>query len=739
MKSKFKKLMAAALVLCLMLALLPAGVLADGVTFTYFDITQYKEVSNTDEDLFAGGTVSVSDKQSDGSYTLTVTPNAGFGIKIAQLKYDDAEKVSIPIDNVAGLTYSIDPKDAATIDVQVGFKELYTVNTSGITGGTVTATPTTAFKGGTITLDVAPDGGYEYEDGSLTVTAENGDDVTVVDNSFTMPASNVTVGATFTENVTPPEPEMYYITTAQSSYGTIRADKQQAAEGNTVNVTVTTSTEYVVSKVYYTDYYNTVNVPLTGSNGSYTFVMPAHNVEIHAEYTYVPPVPTTYTVTTNDPTGGTVTASKTSGIEKGEWITITVDPVDGYWLSSLTVGGYDVTGKVNWAWDKWNWNYVGTYSFRVYDNVKVNATYSTYDDIACFYDGRYGNVTVKVWDESSRKFVTTSDAERGDLVAIIVEPFNGFVMDSLSINERGYWGDSVNYEQSWKDSNVYYFRMPADDVNIYVSFKTAVVEHKVYVDKATDGTLKASTEWAEDGQMVYITATPDKGYELGSLYVKTAKGDYLRVFEAQKENTYYFYMPDQYVTVSAVFVYKTAEIPFVDVSSKSWYYDAVRFVYGKGIMDGVSTYSFAPDATITRGMVVTMLWRMAGEPYAAPAGFTDVASGRYYSTAVAWAAKNGIVEGMTSTTFAPNQAITREQLASILYRYAKWLGFSGAGSDISGYTDAGKVSSYAYDAMCWAVKTGVVTGTSARVLDPQGTASRAAAAQMFMNFYNYIK
>ena len=655
MKSKFKKLMAAALVLCLMLALLPASVLADGVTFTYFDITQYKEVSNTDEDLFAGGTVSVSDKQSDGSYTLTVTPNAGFGIKIAQLKYDDAEKVSIPIDNVAGLTYSIDPKDAATIDVQVGFKELYTVNTSGITGGTVTATPTTAFKGGTITLDVAPDGGYEYEDGSLTVTAENGDDVTVVDNSFTMPASNVTVSATFKEK----QPE--------------------------------------------------------------------------------PPVPTTYTVTTNNPTGGTVTASKTSGIEKGEWVTITVDPVDGYWLSSLTVGGYDVTGKVNWAWDKWNWNYVGTYSFRVYDNVKVNATYSTYDDIACFYDGRYGNVTVKVWDESSRKFVTTSDAERGDLVAIIVEPFNGFVMDSLSINERGYWGDSVNYEQSWKDSNVYYFRMPADDVNIYVSFKTAVVEHKVYVDKATDGTLKASTEWAEDGQMVYITATPDKGYELGSLYVKTAKGDYLRVFEAQKENTYYFYMPDQYVTVSAVFVYKTAEIPFVDVSSKSWYYDAVRFVYGKGIMDGVSTYSFAPDATITRGMVVTMLWRMAGEPYAAPAGFTDVASGRYYSTAVAWAAKNGIVEGMTSTTFAPDQAITREQLASILYRYAKWLGFSGAGSDISGYTDAGKVSSYAYDAMSWAVKTGVVTGTSARVLDPQGTASRAAAAQMFMNFYNYIK
>lgn len=735
MKSKFKKLMAAALVLCLMLALLPAGVLADGVTFTYknYDGNTFTEAEGSVR--YGHGTIKVESNENSG-YTLTATPDDTWGLKMLSVAGEEGEFTTNP-EGVSTYDFTV-AEETQSVEIKAAFKPVYTVSKEDdIANGTVSVDKAKAFEKDTVNVTVKAAENYEIDE----VYFMSGKTKTVINApySFEMPASNVTVGATFTEIVTPPEPEMYYITTAQSSYGTIRADKQQAAEGDTVNVTITTSTEYVVSEVYYTDYYNTVNVPLTGSNGSYTFVMPAHNVEIHAEYTYVPPVPTTYTVTTNDPTGGTVTASKTSGIKKGEWVTITVDPVDGYWLSSLTVGGYDVTGKVNWAWDKWSWNYVGTYSFRVYDNVEVNATYSTYDDIACFYDGRYGNVTVKVWDESSRKFVTTSDAERGDLVAIIVEPFNGFVMDSLSINERGYWGDSVNYEQSWKDSNVYYFRMPADDVNIYVSFKTAVVEHKVYVDKATDGTLKASTEWAEDGQMVYITATPDKGYELGSLYVKTAKGDYLRVFEAQKENTYYFYMPDQYVTVSAVFVYKTAEIPFVDVSSKSWYYDAVRFVYGKGIMDGVSTYSFAPDATITRGMVVTMLWRMAGEPYAAPAGFTDVASGRYYSTAVAWAAKNGIVEGMTSTTFAPNQAITREQLASILYRYAKWLGFSGAGSDISGYTDAGKVSSYAYDAMSWAVKTGVVTGTSARVLDPQGTASRAAAAQMFMNFYNYIK
>lgn len=660
MKSKFKKLMAAALVLCLMLALLPAGVLASGVTFKYFDITQYKEVANTE---FEGGTVSVSEEE--GTYTLTVKPDDGFGIKRAQLKYDDTETVPVPINDVTGITYSIDPKEAATIAVQVGFKELYTVNTSGITGGTVTATPATAFEGDTITLSVTARDGYDYVADSLKVTYSEGIEVPVSDNSFTMPKADVTVSATFTEKQ--PEPE--------------QPDPE-------------------------------------------------------------PPVPTTYTVTTNIPTGGSVTATPSTGLNYGETVTVTVQPYDGYYLKSLTVGGADVTNLVTWDW-YWNWYYgrTGTYSFAVTGNTSVVATFDTwYDgDIACIYDGRFGNVSLNVWSQALDRFVPYTSASKGDLVQVIVEPYNGYAMNSLSISERNYWGSSVDYWQSWKHDNVYYFYMPDSDVNLYVDFTEAVSEHIVYVDKAANGLLKADTTWAADGQIVYVTATPDTGYVLSSLFVKTAKGDQLKVYEAKKTGTYYFYMPDQYVTVSAYFAPAASALPFNDVAYTSWYYDAVKFVYDKGIMDGVSYYRFAPDATITRGMVVTMLWRMAGEPYEAAAGFTDVAAGRYYTTAVAWAARNGIVEGMTSTTFAPDQAITREQLASILYRYAKWLGFSGYGSDISGYTDAGKVSSYAYDAMSWAVRSGVVTGTSARVLDPQGTASRAAAAQMFMNFYNYIK
>lgn len=740
MKSKFKKLMAAALVLCLMLALLPAGVLADGP----HDIT----VTAPDN-----GSIQVAQNASSGDLvTFNVTPTDGsYGVLSAKvISTENSTNVEIESmttgkGGVVSCTFTM-PDYPVTISAVINpYKQ---VNISG--GVSATDPSTSAIVGSTVTVTPnAAEEGYELSEvwwmaaeGTTGDTTKypiklNGDKY-----QFTMPEYNVTVGATFTEIVTPPEPVKHSITTAQSSYGTIGADKQQAAEGETVNVTVTTITDYVVSKVYYTDYYNTVNVPLTGSNGSYTFVMPAYNVEIHAEYTYVPPMPTTYTVTTNIPTGGSVTATPSTGLNYGETVTVTVQPYDGYYLKSLTVGGADVTNLVTWDW-YWNWYYgrTGTYSFAVTGNTSVVATFDTwYDgDIACIYDGRFGNVSLNVWSQALDRFVPYTSASKGDLVQVIVEPYNGYAMNSLSISERNYWGSSVDYWQSWKHDNVYYFYMPDSDVNLYVDFTEAVSEHIVYVDKAANGLLKADTTWAADGQIVYVTATPDTGYVLSSLFVKTAKGDQLKVYEAKKAGVYYFYMPDQYVTVSAYFAPAASALPFNDVAYTSWYYDAVKFVYDKGIMDGVSYYRFAPDATITRGMVVTMLWRMAGEPYEAAAGFTDVAAGRYYTTAVAWAAKNGIVEGMTATTFVPDQAITREQLASILYRYAKWLGFSGYGSDISGYTDAGKVSSYAYDAMSWAVRSGVVTGTSARVLDPQGTASRAAAAQMFMNFYNYIK
>ena len=737
MKARLKKLMAAALTLCLMLAMLPAGVLADGpytVTFYKADETEaangvYEKgtITAKSEDgeagPFAAGTKVVLSVTTDLLYLLS-------SCRVEEADTGDEVSTSLSVEK-GNISFTMPEGDVKVIaEFTIGQSTVVLAKTDLEHGdfnwvGSIKGVGYSQL----VILDNTPDPGYGLD--YYKITDSTGDVLQTRDNVFDTYGEDCTIIAKFRL--------VYDITTAQSDYGTISVDVQQAGENDTVNVTVTPIEGYVDSKVYctYTKEGETVTEQLTGGSGSYTFVMPAYNVTIYAEYE------PTYTVNTSAGNyGGIVTASKDSGFIRGEQAAVTIQPYYGYDLLTLTVDGEDVTDQVTWDGNGSSGR-TGTYSFLMPSNdVNVVATFDRLFDSEIYriYDSRYGYVSINVWSEALDKFVPyTLGANEGDLIQVVVAPSSGYVVNGLSIKERDSLGSSVDYWRSWGESITYCFYMPDSGVDIHVDFTEAAPEHIVYVDKAANGSLKADTTWAADGQIVYVTATPDTGYVLSSLFVKTAKGDQLKVYEAKKTGTYYFYMPDQYVTVSAYFAPAASALPFNDVAYKSWYYDAVKFVYDKGIMDGVSYYKFAPDATITRGMVVTMLWRMAGEPYEAAAGFTDVAAGRYYTTAVAWAAKNGIVEGMTATTFAPDQAITREQLASILYRYAKWLGFSGYGSDISGYTDAGKVSSYAYDAMSWAVRSGVVTGTSARVLDPQGTASRAAAAQMFMNFYNYIK
>lgn len=171
---------------------------------------------------------------------------------------------------------------------------------------------------------------------------------------------------------------------------------------------------------------------------------------------------------------------------------------------------------------------------------------------------------------------------------------------------------------------------------------------------------------------------------------------------------------------------------FADVAEGAWYYDAVSYVYANGLMDGVSATTFEPDANMTRAMLVTILWRMEGEPvvnYLMP--FTDVDGGAWYAEAVRWAASEGIVTGVSDTSFAPNAEITREQLAAILHRYA---GEPATAANLAGYADGASVSAYAVDAMSWCVEHDIITGTTATTLEPQGTATRAQAAAMLMRF-----
>ena len=175
---------------------------------------------------------------------------------------------------------------------------------------------------------------------------------------------------------------------------------------------------------------------------------------------------------------------------------------------------------------------------------------------------------------------------------------------------------------------------------------------------------------------------------------------------------------------------------FEDVYVSDWYFDAVQYVYVNDMMAGTSDITFSPNQTTTRGMIVTILYRLEGEPtVTGTTAFTDVTADQYYANAVAWAVQNGIVAGSDATTFAPNNAITREQMAAILYRYAQFKGYDvSAKADLSTYIDAADVSAYATDAMAWASQTGLITGTSATTLSPAGQATRAQVATILMRF-----
>lgn len=815
MKSKFKKLMAAALVLCLVLALLPAAAFADGegdepsllgpgdVTFEFRNnLTQVSFEDNVATYDHGKITLVSSD---NGSFTLKAEPDPGYGLKELSINGDPQE---VPATAGDDLNESYIIPDATTVTVVAAFKPVYELKTGSTENGTI-AFPAKAFGGDVIIVNANPAENYVLE--SVKAEGINSDEVVeaaVSGNTatFTMPADSVNVSATFTAVAVEPTYTVGYDVVGGG--GEIFFSNQAYHEGDTVNVVVTAYPGYELDKLVYVnlgaDGEWNGTAPVTISNKQ--FAMPGNSVKVLATFTKVEdPTVEKYTIGTNVTGKGTVNVSPASTAAAGDWVTVTATPAEGYKLELLnysfnghtwtpvkiesgvafrmpahnitvnavfvpvsgeyainvtTDGGCTVSQPVSAAYGEYVtidiYMNAGHHLYNVYlDNELVTDDvywyngqwhYSFYmpnhdvdiyvDTTTKYFVNPVYNIdggTVEVWVKDAGGWDSTIFADKGDWVCFKASPYSGYELGSVSVTGR--WSNQ-SYDVHYNNyDGCYYFKMPGESVDLSVSFVDG--QHRVYVKDVSNGSLTANVNWAAEGDKVYVTAKPSKGYELTWLSVKAADGTVLKIYEALGENTYYFYMPDQYVTVSGIFSVISSGLPFVDVNSGTWYYDAVSFVYNKGIMNGVTSTTFEPNSTITRGMVVTMLWRMAGEPYVSGGSFSDVASGRYYSTAVAWAAKNGIVDGYSSTVFGVNDPVTREQFATILYRYAKYMGYSTTGSSLTGYYDANSVSSWARDAMGWAVKNGIITGSGNSRLNPTGTASRAEVAQMFMSFYEF--
>ena len=255
--------------------------------------------------------------------------------------------------------------------------------------------------------------------------------------------------------------------------------------------------------------------------------------------------------------------------------------------------------------------------------------------------------------------------------------------------------------------------------------------YQITIPATANGTVTVSPTSAKEDQVVTITVTPNSGYELTALTVTDRSGNRVTV-TANPDGTYRFVMPASQVTVSAVFA--PAQLPFTDVTEANWYYDEVYYVWANGLMQGTSATTFGPNVDTTRAMVVTILWRLEGEPASGyDMDYSDVAGGAWYAGAVRWATEHGIVNG-SEGQFYPGGTVTREQLAAMLYRYAQYKGYDlTAGGDLSGFADAGAVSGWAETSLAWAVGQGLLQGSDSQV-DPQGSAIRAQTAAILMRF-----
>lgn len=265
--------------------------------------------------------------------------------------------------------------------------------------------------------------------------------------------------------------------------------------------------------------------------------------------------------------------------------------------------------------------------------------------------------------------------------------------------------------------------------------------YPITVAAMVNGAVTTDCQAAEPGTTVTLTVRPAEGFRLEKL--TAASGGRALSLRKTAEGVYTFSMPEGAVTVTAQFIQETPEqgpFPFTDVPETAWYYDSVVYVYTHGLMNGTGPTTFQPNAPTTRGMVVTILYRMEGSPEAASwSPFGDVDPNAYYAAPVAWAAWNGIVNGYSATTFGPQDRVTREQLAAILYRYAAYKGCEvSQRGDLTQFVDAGQIHTYAREALSWANRMELIQGKGKGILDPRGLAARAQVAAMLQRFQEKI-
>ena len=609
--------------------------------------------------------------------------------------------------------------------------------------------------------------GTVYGDVTLQEDLVIGNDETLTigkDASLTVPdgktlTNNGTVtteeGGTLTGNITNAPPKIN--TTNPLPDGTVGTvyNQQLAAENTPTQWSVTSGP----LPAGLTLNGNTISgTPTTANTYKFTVTATNNSGSDSKEFTLtINPAPVLVTGVTLEPTSLTLFTSDTASL------TATVQPEDATnktvnWSSSNeAVATVDTNGKVT-AVGEGNATITATAAdgSGVSATCTVTVTQSEYSISADTTALDFGSAYTSYTQPAAKTVTITTDGNQQVTVTLptandfIITAGTGFTNGSAAIEPDGTATFTVQpkaglavgtYSENItiSDSGHVTLSIPATfTVRQYSGGSSDPTYSITLPSRVTGGELKLSRRYAEKGESVTITAIPDEGYELDTLTVTDSKGKEIELTH-KGGNEYTFKMPAGRVEIEVSFREIAVELPFTDVPEGVWYEDAAAYVYEHGLMAGTSATTFAPDATTSRSMIATILWRMAGSPVVNYAmDYTDVAQGQWYSEAIRWAASEGIVSGYGNGLFGTNDPITREQFAVMLYRYAQEQGYDvsiGENTNILSYTDVADLSEYAISAMQWAVGAGIINGTGdGSTLSPQGQATRAQAAVMLMRF-----
>lgn len=730
----------------------------------YVSVTFKKSTYTLTQDSACGtdGTIAVNgivSTQTSFNYafndevSITATPNAGYYVDSIVATYEDGTKENVSgavpaMDTPAGdpvtLTFNMPAQDVtykvtyAKIDYSItrefnaeqGNVETFDKNGNAIDNAQIDDK---------VDIKVTPKKGYALK--TLTVTYDNGTQSVVLtgvdENVFTfkMPAKAVKVTAVFTE-VT------YTAKLTQKGEGDVTLNTYFTGTMNadyldTVTINAAPADGWYLASITVTGDAETgevgVNPAIDPAGGDYTFTMPNCNVTVEVVFEK-----TDYSITVvNDDTQGTVTTQDKANV--GDVVKVKVEPKKGYELDELTVTYAD--GQKSVALTKTGTN---NYTFTMpAADVTVTATYKTVTYTASL--DKTGKGTIRLNGHNTTKI----DANYKDTVSIQVSPDEGWRVKSITVA-----GGDVEISPAVNPAGgVFTFTMPNYNVEISVvmeKIKNEVTTYAVNAYEDGHGTIIMNSTVGQVGDKMTITADPDDGYRVKRVVVTDASGNSVPVSFVSEGIDYLenwsFTMPASAVNVKVVFEAYAASY-YTDCRTDDWYYEAVTYLTDKGLMTGMTDNLFGPNILMTREMFVTVLARMEGVDISAYAGqtggFTDASADGWYAPYVAWAASTGVTTGYTdgSGRFGVGDPITREQMFTMMYRYAQYKGVDTSVTYpqfMDRYVDKNQISPYAYDALVWCVSEGVAKGMTDTTINPQEYAPRAHAAQMFKNYIDNV-